>query len=375
MHDQMNLLPERRFDRPLRWSDRHYVPILKSMAGELMALRTAGDSTWDRMTPLIEAAGKAGTEEPPERSLYPNLAGRLGPAITAGRPFFLDFPWIHSGAKINIGQKGRKVVVNAIEHVFESCRSSGLAFIPVLATDRDDGRAELVKAAARRDGRGVCLRLPITGVFWPAGLPKFIEERICAIDVRPENVDLLLDLGYVKSPPTFDAGHVKRLIEALPHLDAWRSLVVAGTVIPASASGWEEGGITEIPRLEWHLYRDLRRLAPRRMPAFGDYGVQHPEPPEGGGPGMRANIRYTTQRLVLFARGFSLIEYKSDQYRDLCKMLVGRPEFKEPTYSWGDQIIVTTAASNLRPKGEPLWRAAGTSHHLRLLSDSVSNNH
>ena len=83
---------------------------------------------------------------------------------------------------------------------------------------------------------------------------------------------------------------------------------------------------------------------------------------------MRGSVRYTTEDLVLFARGGSILEFGAEQYRDLCKMLIGRPEFAGADYSWGDRVINATAKSALRPAGEPRWRAAGTSHHLQLVT-------
>jgi hypothetical protein len=56
----------------------------------------------------------------------------------------------------------------------------------------------------------------------------------------------------------------------------------------------------------------------------------------------------------------------------LCKMLVGRSEFAGPDFSWGDRVIHHTANSSSRPAGEPTWRGAATSHHLRLVVDAMA---
>ena len=58
----------------------------------------------------------------------------------------------------------------------------------------------------------------------------------------------------------------------------------------------KEGSVGKIDRREWEIFTQLREKSPYRLPAFGDYAVQHPQPPlDGGGPGMRANIRYTVK--------------------------------------------------------------------------------
>jgi len=374
MMQQMTFIPQERFERPLRWREDHYVPILKSLKGERDALKEAAAATWDRISPLIEATGRAGVDEPPARSGFPNLIEHLGPAIKAGRPFFLDFPQLDSNAKVNVGSTRRRTAVNVVEYIFDGCRKSGLTFIPVLSPRHDAGRSALVAAALKRDGRGLCLRMPIGGVVWENGIDSTIERLLKCVGARPAEVDLLLDLSYITSPPGFAATHIKRLIERLPGLDAWRSLVLAGTAIPPSASGIQEDGITGLPRHEWQLYRELRQLAPARIPTFADYAVQHPEPPaEGGGPGMRTNIRYTTEELLLFARGHSVLEDSRGQYRKLCQMLVSRPEFYGADYTWGDGIIARTATSSCEPSAsQQQWRGAGTSHHLRIVAEAIA---
>ena len=99
--------------------------------------------------------GDLETGEPPERSTIPNLTNRLKPAITAGRPFFLDFPWMSSAAQVLVGPTGKRQPVNAVEHVYRGCRESGLSFIPVVGPHRDPARVGLVRDALRMDGRGV----------------------------------------------------------------------------------------------------------------------------------------------------------------------------------------------------------------------------
>jgi hypothetical protein len=365
----MRLLPEQPFEHPLRWGKGHYVPILKSMPGEFNALIHASPTTWDRLTPLIEATGQAGVEQAPRASRFRGLPGRLARAIGAERPFLLDFPWLDSRALINVGKPGARTPVNVIEYVFEECRRLGLTVIPVLRPDHDQGRQALIRATMERDGRGVCIRVPIASRFWGQGFGHAIEGLCANLGVERDQADLLLDLAYIPTPPGFAAEHVARLLTSIPHIEEWRSLILAGTVVPSTAAGWPEGGITRVPRHEQSLYEELVRSTLVRRPTFADYAIQHPEPPAEGGPGMRANIRYTIDGFLLYVRGHSILEHDAQQYQQLCSMLVQHPEFSGSTYSWGDQIIADTATGKLPPKSEPQWRGAGTSHHLRLVAE------
>jgi hypothetical protein len=112
------------------------------------------------------------------------------------------------------------------------------------------------------------------------------------------------------------------------------------------------------------------------MPAFGDYAIQNPEPPadDVGGNTMRANIRYTTATETLVARGRGPVNQEGpEQYRGLCQQLMARTEFAGPAYSWGDEVIDNCARSPAEPEGQNLWRGAGTSHHLRAISEQLAS--
>jgi len=331
---------------PVRFGSNHYVPVLKTLPGELRALALTEERTWERLTPLIEVANKKGaTEDPPERSVLPNLGQRLVRAIGTARSFYLDLRWVSSRSRILIRQGTERKPVRALPYVLEDCRRRGLIFIPVVTMGKDVGRATLLREAIAEDGRGACFRVAVAGVARPTGraLDPELDRLLELIGTEPRSSDLLLDLGYVGPEPGFDAQHILRLLEELPYLSTWRNVFLNGTVIPQALSGYREGGITELPRHEWRIWQQLRDLGAPRLPTFGDYGVQHPLRPESSGPGMRANIRYTTENVVLIARGYSITEHGTSQYRDLCIMLAGRPEFRGADSSWGDRAIAECA--------------------------------
>ena len=88
---------------------------------------------------------------------------------------------------------------------------------------------------------------------------------------------------------------------------------------------------------------------------------------------MRANIRYTTATTTLVARGRGpIFEEGREQYRELCRLLVGRQEFADRDYSWGDAQIADCAGGASEPGWNNAWRGAGSSHHLRLVTEQIS---
>jgi hypothetical protein len=374
VNKQLGIFGTPPFANPVRFGSYQYVPILKTLPGELRALTYAPEGTWEQMTPLIEVATKKGaSEDPPERSPLPNLGSRLVRAIGTARPFYLDFRWLSSRSKILVRRGAGRTPVRAMAYVLDDCRHRGLVFIPVVAPTKDTGRATLMREAIAEDGRGVCFRIPVVGVARPtgSGLDQELSRLLESVGAEPGSSDLLLDLGYLGPEPGFDAEHLLRLLAEIPDLLSWRSVFLNGTVIPQALSGYQEGGITELPRQEWRLWKELRESGAPRLPTFGDYGIQHPLRPESSGPGMRANIRYTTEEVVLVARGRSIMEHGTAQYRDLCIMLSERPEFRGADYSWGDRAIAECAEGLGTPGGQEHWRAVGTSHHLRQVIESL----
>jgi hypothetical protein len=136
-----------------------------------------------------------------------------------------------------------------------------------------------------------------------------------------------------------------------------------------------EGTVGRLPRREWDLWCRLRARRPRRLPTYGDYAIQHPDPPwegEESGPGMRANIRYTLHDITLVARGVGPLQLEgAEQYRGLCRKIIAEPRFAGADYTWGDRLIFDCARGIADPGNQNRWRGAGTSHHLRLVVEQL----
>jgi hypothetical protein len=115
-----------------------------------------------------------------------------------------------------------------------------------------------------------------------------------------------------------------------------------------------------------------------RLPTFGDYAIQHPDPPlegEESGPGQRANIRYTTNKVTLVPRAVGPVVLEGrEQYRDLCRQLVVQPEYAGGHFTWGDRLIADCASGIDEPGWQNHWRGAGTSHHLRHVVKQLSRS-
>jgi hypothetical protein len=367
-------LDEAEWFAPVPLGSGHYVAVVQNKAGELDALRHAAPETWARFTPLVEIVGRRKAPEVYRIEAVDQWVKRVVDAV-GQHTCFLDILRLRAGHPV-ITKDGTCRVLSAIH---AAARKRHLICVPVLKLSDRQTEVELVRNAVAGAGRGVALRFPLLTLALSEGqaVDSLIKETLARVEVEMPGTDLLIDLGFLPPDQDVYGEDIARPVDELVRIGDWRSVTLLGTSMPSMLGGViAEGTVGELRRREWELWSDLKRIAPQRMPAYGDYVVQHPYPPQdesGGGPNMRANIRYTADNATLVARGRGAYSVEGrDQYRGLCRMLVERPEFAGGAYSWGDSQIADCANGAVEPGSNNAWRGAGSSHHLRLVTDQLT---
>lgn len=352
---------------PLPVDSGHYVAALQNKKGELDALRHVSPETWKRMTPLLHFVGPKGRTEPLNATTVRGWVARVAGAV-GSHPIYLDV--MRPGPAFPVETASGTAPL--LEVLYAAARKRGLPFVPVAHAGGRGAHLRLVAQAAAHDGHGAALRYAIRDIALPDGTtPRtYLGGLLTTLGVEVEDADLLVDLGYIDPDVELDMASA---LQELVDIGSWRSVVVLGTSIPSMMGCIAEGTVGSLARREWELWRDLSQRGLSRLPAFGDYAVQHPRPPEeSGGPGMRANIRYTTNDVTLIARGHGpVIQEGAEQYRLLCEQLVRRTEFAGADYSWGDDVISDCADGVHAPGSQSLWRGVGTSHHIQVVTDQL----
>lgn len=354
---------------PAPFGLRQYVVALQNKAGELSALQHVNEDTWKQLTPLIQIVGPKDRPKLLTRSRVAEWVKKLASTI-GHHPVFLDTLRLPSTSAVDLGG-GTKPV---LEFIHDECRKRGLNFVPVIPVGLSrPQQLGTIADAISQDGRGVCLRYSVRGGMLPVGytLARLLTETLERVAATVEEADLILDLGFLDpdDTPSFD---LAPLIEASVAAGDWRTLILLGTSMPATLGRIHEGTLGSLPRHEWQLWQGLKNIDVARLPTFGDYGIQHPDPPEGGGPGMRANIRYTIEDATMIARGTGSVTHEgAAQYRDLCTQLVTIPQFEGREFTWGDRVLKDCADGTMPPGWQQMWRGAGTSHHLRFVCDQL----
>jgi hypothetical protein len=364
--------------QPVPAGTSHYVAALKNRLGERNALEHASPQTWEHFTPLLEVVGPKNREKKAfTRSRVDGWVKKVSTA--AGRhPCFLDV--LRLSPNHPTATTDGKVPVLSFIHA--SAQKRGMAFVPVMRLGDAAATTRQIAETAARDGRGVALRYPLLGTASADGrsAPTLIKELLNTVEIDVTGADLLMDLGYLSQDVEVHAEDLAPTVNELIGVGGWRSVVLLGTSIPSSLGDGivVAGTVGRLPRREWTLWSALREADLARLPTYGDYAVQNPNPPldvkDGQIPmGMRGDIRYThaTETIIPRAKA-ALWEEGRGQYRQLCKVLVDQQEFAGRDFTWGDLHIAECAEGTDEPGPTSLWRGAGTSHHLRYVVDQLS---
>jgi len=347
---------------------RHYVPVLKAKAGELRALRGLDRSVTDNLTPLLEIPQVPWdfVEDKPSRSLAEHVdrtVANIAASWRSDRPAFLDFYDTESAA----------VESAAVVRAFTKARDSGLQLIPVTDVSRPPSYQHAIKQVVQQNSGGLCLRVvPNTFQETVNSINSFLQE----FGLHPSDVDFVLDFGEI-SPDhaTTYSLAVIGMLTSLPYITQWRTLTVTASAFPEYLSGLPVQAVTPLPRTEWIEWTNLLKRHLPRIPTFGDYAIQHPNVQDIDPRVMQmsANLRYTTTKAWLIARGLNVRHHGYEQFRDLCRMIVDRPEFCGKDYSPGDAFIYQCAHNEGGPGNATTWREVGTSHHLKFVVDQIAS--
>lgn len=351
-----------------------YVPILKGKEGEFAALEQLTLDAKAFTRPLIEipavpfdfAAGRhAKTLDKHIETLPERINRSLGQSY-----FYLETPFF--------GNNDQTVDERcAMQVLLDGCGALGMRPIPVLSTSSSVDCRNAVKASLGR-GQSFCLRLTVEDFAEDAETDVEVDTVLGHLELdSAKGCDLVVDLGELKNDGATSLLLARSVLASLPRRDEWRLIVIAAASFPEDLSGVNSSSSVVIPRREWTLWQALQRkpkLIPENL-VFGDYAISNPLI-RGLDPRimrMSASIRYTLAESWLIIKGRNVGQYGFDQYFDLCRKLVNRPEYLGRQYSWGDDFIWRCAHDDSGPGNATTWRKVGVNHHITVVQRQLAN--
>jgi hypothetical protein len=357
---------------------RHYVPILLTKRGERRGVSDLDPAVKGRMTPLfvVPPVDWDYESEAPAKTIDQHLAP-VGSDIAAcwgAEPAFVDLYFTEDHERMSSGQ-------HPLAYVIEQGNVAGASLIPTISLSRDAAYRAAVAAAHARDGRGICVRLPLAE--WPSATgAAALNDLLTDLSISPAEVDLILDLETeVVGSPGLVTAVARTELASLPRIRDWRSLTVASAGFPLPPLNYAKG-ISVIDREDWLAYQSVATgVAPPRMPTFADYGAGTLDPTVDVDPrvmSISATFRYAVPDAWLFAKG-DLFKGRAGlgmggaAMVPVASALSSHPLFAGASHCAGDQFVINAAAGNGgNPEG---WRRAATTHHLTHVVTEIANLH
>jgi hypothetical protein len=353
----------------MNFDHRQYIPCLRWKRGEYEAVLQLPDTIKSTFMPLIEIPELGWDfEEKKEKKTIDELLSDFALKKICKKwgtsPCFIDLSFISPAQRMKNG-------VHPIRFIFEELRWLGCQAIPVTGLLRDGEYQREIKAALSKDKNGVCLRITIEqtakGTF-----KTDLDSLLSTLKTQSADCDLILDLGAPTNFRPLDGFSmaIREIVNKLPYLNDFRTFTLSGTSFPETMGSIKEG-VETVPRYEWQLYKvvvNALKKARLRLPAFGDYVINHPKlleiDPRIANPS--ATIRYTIDDSWYIIKGKNVRDKKFGykQYRNLCKQVLASGYYCGSDFSWGDNYIQECASGTGKTGNLSTWRQVGTNHHI-----------
>jgi hypothetical protein len=349
--------------------------MLKGKEGEFAALESLPSDVKPQLMPFIEVPGVPFdyANERPSKILDEHVQGVSGRLEKLQRnwqkaPLYLHLPWFGEGERLKDGRV-------ALESVLENCLNVGIEAVPVVSCSSSEDEVGAAARYSAKSKTGACVRLFTEDFKEDIDLDKEVDRIFSEFGGTESNsLDVIIDLGELRPEANLVA---RSVLSMIPKKEQWRRMILAAASFPEDLSDVGAATTSTIPRREWELWKTLQRrpnILPRRDLIFGDYAIAHPVPKELDPRIMQmsASIRYTTPDDWLVIKGRNVRQYGFDQYFELCKTLVGRPEYSGREFSWGDRYIDECANGMTGPGNATTWRKVGTNHHITLVTRELA---
>jgi len=325
-----------------------YIPMLKTKAGEIVALEQLSSGAKDRVLPLLHVG----------ESLSPSFAKNMATAW-GSRLIVVDgsFNFNHTGS------------ANAALGLVQGLRNNGT---PVMPSVSYADAAQYVQAASMvRDDHGLVVK---------ASLPQIgsVVGWVVANGWSPSEVDLVIDAKHIGSVdvPTY-SGYVQSILfQNAQALQQFRSVTLAAGSAPKDHGGLNYGP-NHVPRDDWALWSSVRPLSPVRLD-YGDYCTGHPDLTEPPGPAMASatvSARYTIDNHWLIIKGRSTGgqygQPMAVQYMSHAQAIQAHSGFGGVQSCWADTRIQAAASGAPKMASRQKWSEIAANRHISLVADRL----
>jgi hypothetical protein len=338
-----------------------YLPILKWKQGERIALRNLKGNQWDGITPLIEllpisAAPNFASLQAALPDYLDKVGKELDKALTDGTPFAVDTRYVSTGyprqAQLLIAVSAR---LNKL---------TDRPVLPVIPSALAQGEANQIARIAERFHECIVrIDTPSVSVAQVRPIVDLVKDAF-----KSGGVHVVVDqFSLVGKDPKLVATAIKSYLdEAVASKSG--SVTIAGGSFPVNLIGFKQG-TTDIERVEWRVWKQLKKGGIYADVRYSDYCVTHPAlGPEIDPTQMNPSvaIRYAADGLWRLFKAGGFKKGAPNQYQSLCELLLGDAVYSGPDFSYGDKCYADAASAKLGNGNPSSWRRDATNHHLVL---------
>jgi hypothetical protein len=338
-----------------------YLPIVRYKSGERTGITNLSPQGRNDVVPIIVVAPtqyvpKKATNKSPAVPAPALIANEIQ-AMLGNAPFYLDASSLPDGAG-----------AHPIRHIAAACRAAGLSLIPTIPFASTQLYSVDCFAIANADGRGILLSMDVPSFM---NIPNWIQNYPFAIAAT----DIMLDLGDNVANFAGLGNLAVQVFQQLHNANAWRSVALAGTSIPANFAGYPAGTYA-LPRLELQLWNNVRAAnLPYRLD-FADYAtVSTAPPPTGIRWGFPINVKYSLPSDFLICRGVSPKGPNGVdmgiQLRGHAATIVNHPGRNRLAHCWADGQIDQIANGVASPQNLEHWVGLAINRHIEITRATV----
>ena len=344
----------------IRIDGETYVPAIRWKGAERLALGAVSKSIRRRIVPLIEVVPKD----------FGALA-EAGAIQKFGRQVAETWGWgAAAPVLLDTHLLGDAMATAVIQPIVAAAVAYNVTGGVVTRLGRSENHWAAVREATDL-GFELCVRVSAFE-FRQSGFASALIDTVDRLRSSPSAVHLIIDFGAVAA----NGINLRPWVDTTPRLSDWRSVTFLMGAFPKDLADLEKNEQHELPRGDWESWRDLVETAPARLPAFGDYTVQHGafEEREGKHFNFSASIRYTSGSRWIVMRGEGVLNEDGPGYAQWpanAQLLVDGGEFEGAAYSWGDTYISDMAGQVTKTGSAKEWLAAGINHHMTVVAKQL----
>lgn len=355
-------------------SDRFYLPLLKSKAGEFAALAKIDASCKEKIFPLFEVTHNEWDHniQKKPKTLKEHLINFCKKVIKSwpSNRFFIDTNLI-----VDKDIDGNE----CIEFIFEELAKKKIYPIPVVYVSSPrklfDAIALLKLLYPVYE---IAIRVTIEDII-SSDFEKNVNDIFDLLDLPAENCHLIFDLKDADFSQIEDfSDSLIDVLKEFPKLDHWKSFTLAGGAFPVMSKIKKSTDL--VPRGDWLLYHKVLakmfECGLDRIINFGDYSIVAPGYIEFDPRKMSvsANIRYTHDNVWYVVKGRALKKSVDwQQYYNQAKQIADSTYYLGEHFSLGDQHIKSCAEKKTTTGNSNVWIEVGNIHHFtKVIRDLFS---